>query len=147
MKPFATACAAAFIAFGALAGCSEETSESGRTPSANGAKVFFIDPANGSTVKNPVKVKFGLEGMAVAPAGTDKPHSGHHHLLIDASLEDYDSPIPADDNHIHFGKGQTETEVTLDPGTHTLQLILGDKNHIPHDPAVESDVITITVAP
>lgn len=110
------------------------------------ARVFFVEPKDGATVKSPVKVVFGLDGMEVAPAGTDKPNTGHHHLLIDVSLEDYASPIPADDNHVHFGKGQTETEITLSPGQHRLQLILGDANHIPHKPAVESDVITITVA-
>lgn len=109
------------------------------------ARVFFVEPQDGATVKNPVKVVFGLEGMDVAPAGTDKPNTGHHHLLINVSLEDYASPIPADDNHVHFGKGQTETELTLPPGQHRLQLILGDANHVPHKPAVESDVITITV--
>ena len=79
-----------------------------RTPSPAGAKVFFIEPADGATVTNPVTVKFGVEGMEIAPAGTDKPNSGHHHVLIDAALEDYDVPIPADDAHKHFGKGQTE---------------------------------------
>jgi Domain of unknown function (DUF4399) len=130
-----------------LSACGESTPQSGRTPSPDGAKVFFIEPADGASVKSPFKVKFGIEGMEVAPAGTDKKHSGHHHLLIDASLEDYGSPIPADDNYRHFGKGQTETEVSLPPGKHTLQLILGDMNHIPHEPAIESDVITITVEP
>lgn len=147
MKSFAALFVAAIAITTSVAGCSEQSSDSGRTPSAPGAKVFFIEPTDGATLKSPVKVKFGIEGMAVAPAGTDKPHSGHHHLLIDASLEDYSAPIPADENHMHFGKGQTETEVTLAPGKHTLQLILGDMNHVPHDPAVESEVITITVEP
>jgi hypothetical protein len=118
---------------------------SGRTPSPPGAKVFLIEPKDGATVKNPITVKFGVEGMKVVPAGTDEPDSGHHHLLIDTKLEDYNAPIPADANHIHYGKAQTEAEITLSPGKHTLQDVFADKNHIPHDPPVQSDVITITV--
>ncbi len=140
MKPVI---AATLIAF-SLAACGQE-SEMKRTPSPAGAKVFFIEPADGATVTNPVTVRFGIEGMEVAPAGTDKPNTGHHHVLIDAALEDYDVPIPADDSHKHFGKGQTETQLELAPGEHTLQLILGDQNHIPHDPVVESESITVTV--
>lgn len=121
-------------------------SDSGGDQQASKARVFFVEPKDGATVTKPFKVVFGIEGMDVAPAGSDKPNSGHHHLLIDVSLEDYASPIPADDNHVHFGKGQTETELDLAPGKHTLQLILGDRNHIPHKPAVESEVITVTVA-
>jgi hypothetical protein len=96
-------------------------------------------------VSSPVALKFGIEGMEVVPAGTEKANSGHHHVLIDTKLADFNSPIPADDNHVHFGKGQTETSLALKPGTHTLQLILGDQNHIPHEPPVESEAITITV--
>ncbi len=124
-----------------LGGCSDSSDNS----KAGGPRVYFVEPKDSTTVKKPVKVVFGIEGMEIAPAGTDKPNSGHHHLLIDVSLEDYASPIPSDDNHIHFGKGQTETEIDLTPGKHTLQLVLGDMNHMPHKPAVESDVITITV--
>ena len=124
-----------------LGGCSD----SGDNPQAESPRVYFIEPSDGATVKKPIKVVFGIEGMVVAPAGTDKPKSGHHHLLIDVSLEDYASPIPSDENHIHFGKGQTETELDLAPGKHTLQLVLGDLNHLPHKPAVESEVISITV--
>ncbi|MBI1649773.1 DUF4399 domain-containing protein [Hyphomicrobium sulfonivorans] len=118
---------------------------SARTPSPAGARVFLIEPANGATVKSPVTVKFGIEGMDVAPAGSETPNSGHHHLLIDADLQDYDAPIPSDDQHRHFGKAQTEATIELAPGQHTLRSVLGDKNHIPHDPPVQSDVITITV--
>lgn len=125
-----------------LTGCGDG-SDNGT--SATKARVFIIEPADGATVKSPFKVKFGIEGKEVAPAGTDQPNTGHHHLLINSSLEDYASPIPADENHIHFGKGQTETELSLAAGKHTLQLILGDGNHVPHNPAIESDVITITV--
>ena len=116
-----------------------------RTPSAEGARVFFISPADGATVSNPVKVVFGIEGMDVAPAGDTTPQTGHHHLLIDTGLPDLGMPIPADDNHVHFGKGQAETEITLSPGEHTLQMLLGDHLHIPHDPPLTSDPITIYV--
>lgn len=117
-----------------------------RSKSPEGARVFFITPADGETVSNPVKIEFGIEGMSVVTAGTDQMHSGHHHLIIDAELpENLGMPIPADENYIHFGDASTSTEVTLEPGRHTLQLLLGDHLHIPHDPPVTSDVITITV--
>ena len=116
-----------------------------RTPSLEGAKVYFILPEAGATVSVPIAVQFGVEGMDIVPAGTDHVHSGHHHLLIDTKLEDYNAPIPSDENHKHFGNAQTEAAIGLAPGKHTLQLLLGDQNHIPHDPPVESEVITITV--
>lgn len=116
-----------------------------RTASPDGARVFFISPSNGETVRNPVQVVFGIEGMTVVPAGDDMPHSGHHHLLIDTDLPDPGLPIPKDDRHVHFGDGSTETEITLEPGEHTLQLLLGDHLHIPHDPPVTSEPITIMV--
>ncbi len=116
-----------------------------RTSSPEGARVFFISPADGDTVSNPVRVEFGIEGMAVAKAGVDQPHSGHHHLLIDAGLPDLGLPIPADDQHIHFGDGSTSTEITLPPGQHTLRMLLGDFRHVPHDPPLVSETITITV--
>ena len=119
--------------------------DDGRTPSPPGAKVFIIEPKDGATVSSPVSVKFGIEGMEIAPAGTDKPNTGHHHLIIDSEITDFGSAIPKDENHIHYGKGQTAASVELKPGKHTLQLLLGDKNHIPHDPPVKSDMITITV--
>jgi hypothetical protein len=117
-----------------------------RTPAPEGAKVYFITPTDGQTVSSPVTVRFGLAGMGVAPAGTGAPNTGHHHLLIDLDEPPaFDQPLPADDNHKHFGGGQTETTVELAPGTHTLQLLLGDMNHVPHDPPVMSETITITV--
>ncbi|MFA9474071.1 MAG: DUF4399 domain-containing protein [Filomicrobium sp.] len=116
-----------------------------QTAAPEGAKVYFIEPADGAVVSGPVTVRFGLSGMGVAPAGVEKAKTGHHHLLIDTKLEDYTAPVPADDNHKHFGGGQTETTIELAPGKHTLQLLLGDHNHIPHKPPVESEVITITV--
>ncbi|NNF95359.1 MAG: DUF4399 domain-containing protein [Halobacteria archaeon] len=117
-----------------------------RTPSPEGAHVYIISPAHGEVVNNPVTVRFGLNGMGVAPAGIDKPGTGHHHLLIDVpSRPAVDKPLPADANHKHFGGGQTQTTIELSPGTHTLQLIMGDKTHIPHKPTVISEKITIMV--
>jgi len=117
-----------------------------RTPSPKGAEAYIISPGDGDTVSSPVTVKFGLKGMGVAPAGIDKPSTGHHHLLIDLkSPPALDKPLPADANHKHFGGGQTEVSIELSPGKHTLQLLLGDNAHIPHDPPVLSEKITITV--
>lgn len=116
-----------------------------RTPSPDGASAYIISPADGDTVSSPVTVVFGLSGMGVAPAGTEKDNTGHHHLLINTSQPPLDEPIPADDNHVHFGGGQTEVQVELTPGAHSLQLLLGDLNHIPHDPPIMSDVINVTV--
>jgi len=116
-----------------------------RTTAPKGARVYFITPAAGEAVSSPIVVRFGLEGMGVAPAGMKKEGTGHHHLLIDTGLPKLDMPVPNDETHRHFGGGQTETTVTLPPGDHTLQLLLADENHIPHDPPVVSDKITITV--
>lgn len=108
--------------------------------------VYIISPAHGEIVSNPVQVRFGLRGMGVAPAGTDNANTGHHHLLIDVDqLPALDQPVPSDANHRHFGKGQTEVELTLEPGEHTLQLLLGDMGHVPHNPALVSEKITINV--
>lgn len=115
-----------------------------QSPAADNTKVYIISPANGSVVTSPVNIKFGLRGMGVAPAGTDKAFTGHHHLLVDANkLPDAGQPMGADVKH--FGGGQTETDLELSPGVHTLQLILGDQFHVPHQPAVISDKVTITV--
>lgn len=116
-----------------------------RTASPEGAQLFFITPADGDTVSNPVVVEFGLEGMAVVAAGVNEQHSGHHHLIVDADLPDLGLPIPANENYIHFGDASTSTELTLEPGEHTLRLLLGDHLHVPHDPPVTSETITITV--
>jgi len=113
---------------------------------ANGARVFIIEPANGAVLKSPVKVVFGIENMQIAPAGQDLPNSGHHHLLIDLSeLPALDAPLPANDNVIHFGKGQTETTIELEPGDHSLQLLLGNYLHVPHAQPVISEKILIDV--
>lgn len=116
-----------------------------RTASPEGARVFFITPADGDTVSNPVRIEFGIEGMTVAKAGDQQPNSGHHHLLIDTDLPDLTAPVPADAHHVHFGDGSKATEITLEPGQHTLCLLLADHRHIPHDQPVVSDPITITV--
>jgi hypothetical protein len=116
-----------------------------RTAAPADARVYFISPKNGETIKGPVTVRFGLVGMGVAPAGTVAEGTGHHHLIVDAPLPAMDQPLPKDATHLHFGKGQTETVLTLAPGKHTLQLVLADANHIPHNPPVVSEQITITV--
>jgi len=121
-------------------------SQATQTPSRMGSAVYFISPAHGEVVSSPVKVRFGLTGMGVAPAGVAVADTGHHHLLIDvpgeALLHD---PVPKDDKHLHFGSGQTETILALAPGKHTLQLLLADQDHIPHKPAVVSRKIVIYV--
>ena len=111
-----------------------------------GAQAYIISPIDGEMITGPVTVVFGLKGMGVAPAGVDKPNTGHHHLLIDvANSPALDKPLPANANHKHLGGGQTEITVELSPGKHTLQLIMGNKNHIPHSPAVMSEITTIIV--
>ena len=122
-------------------------------PSSPGAGVYFVNLSDGDTVSSPVKVVFGLSGMGVAPAGIEKEGTGHHHLLIDRppmgqgedGEEELLFSVTTDDNHRHFGGGQTEASVELAPGAHTLQLVLGDHNHVPHTPPVMSAVITVTV--
>jgi len=116
-----------------------------RTPAPDGAEVYIVTPEDGAEVQSPVTVVFGLTGMGVAPAGIDMEGTGHHHLIVNAPLPPMDQGIPADENYIHFGGGQTQTSVDLEPGEHTLQLLLGDKNHVPHDPPIASERITITV--
>jgi hypothetical protein len=116
-----------------------------RTPAPAGAKVTITSPANGAVVKSPVTVTFAIEGMTLAAAGVNDPNTGHHHVLVDADIPALDQPIPKDANHVHFGQAQTEGTIELAPGQHTLQLLLGDGNHVPHDPPVASDQITITV--
>jgi hypothetical protein len=118
-----------------------------RSAAPAGAEVYIISPANGSTVTGPVTVRFGLKGMGVAPAGVKFDNTGHHHLLIDTDLSQVklDAPLPSSDKIVHFGKGQTETVVTLTPGKHTLELLFADYLHLPFDPPLHSKKITITV--
>ena len=109
-------------------------------------KLYFIEPKDGATLNGPVKIVFGLSGMGVAPAGIDFPNTGHHHLLVDIeNLPDLTKPIPANKNHIHFGKGQTEVLIDLPKGKRSLQLLLGNYLHVPHKKPVISDKIYIHV--
>ena len=147
-KPAFLIVAIVFVMFGVI-GLFRFNAQSEAEPAADaGPTVYFIAPHDGNTVTSPVHVVFGLKGMGVAPAGVDKANTGHHHLLIDRpplSGDELHESMPADEHLKHFGGGQTETELELTPGTHTLQLVVGDMNHIPLDPPVMSDVITITV--
>ncbi|MEL7133825.1 MAG: DUF4399 domain-containing protein [Pseudomonadota bacterium] len=123
------------------------------TPAPDDARVYFVNLSDGDTVSSPVTVVFGLEGMGIAPAGTEKENTGHHHILLNRpplgegpdGADEFKFGLPADDNHIHFGGGQTQVTLDLPPGEHTMQLVLGDLNHVPHANPVTSDVITITV--
>ena len=143
---FRTIAVTAFLAAASLA-------TAGETPAPEGASVYFANLADGDTVSSPVTVVFGLSGMGVAPAGTEKENTGHHHLLIDRpplgegedGADELGYGLPSDGQHRHFGGGQTEVTLELAPGEHTLQLVLGDHGHVPHDPPVTSPVITITV--
>src|ERR1700730_16246653 len=117
----------------------------GATQSPPGAAVYFIGLKDGDTLPPKATIHFGLRGMGVAPAGSDRANSGHHHLIVDAPTPALNTEIPNDFQHLHFGAGQTETELTLTPGEHTLQLVFGDKNHIPHSPPLVSDRIKVKV--
>jgi len=125
----------------ALAAAQERTA-----PAAN-AKVYFISPSDGAVVQGPVTVRFGLKGMGIAPAGIKFDNTGHHHLLVDTEFSELklDAPLPATDKILHFGKGQTETSLTLSPGKHTLEIVLADYLHNSFDPPLHSKKITITV--
>ena len=108
-------------------------------------KVYFINIKDGDVLKSPFLIQFGLRGKGVAPAGVDLTNTGHHHLLINVDEVDYNLPIPSSDQHLHFGLGQTETNLELPSGKHSLQLVLGDKYHIPHKPPLMSEKIQIIV--
>jgi hypothetical protein len=117
-----------------------------RTAAPAGAEVYIVSPADGDAVTSPLVVRFGLKGMGVAPAGTDAPKTGHHHLLIDVEeMPSFAGPLPATDNILHFGGGQTEATIELEPGIHSLQLVLGNYLHVPHSPPVMSEQIQIKV--
>ncbi len=135
---FATVFAAFLGSQGAMAGT---------TPSTANAHLYIGWPNNGEVIAadHPFRVWFGLRNMGVAPKDVKFPNAGHHHLLIDSDLPPMDQAIPSDRNHLHFGAGQTETMLELPPGKHTLQLLMGDDKHVPHDPPVYSRKITITV--
>jgi Domain of unknown function (DUF4399) len=147
MRALAPGLVALLIALTGAGGAFAQTpTAGGPTPSPPGAAVYFVDLKDGATIGPKTTIHFGLHGMGVAPAGSDKTNSGHHHLLIDADLPPLTEPIPSDANHMHFGAGQTEVDLELSPGPHTLQLLLGDKNHIPHTPPVLSERLHVTVA-
>lgn len=124
-----------------------ETTDDGRSPAVDDAFVYFITPYDGEIIPGgQIRIRMGLNNMGVAPAGVDRRFTGHHHLLVNVDeLPPMNQPIPADDNHVHFGRGQTEHLMQLPPGEHTLQLLLGDHDHMPHDPPVVSKPITIIV--
>jgi hypothetical protein len=118
----------------------------GPTVAPENAQVYFIWPSDGAVINGgKFWVRMGLRNMGVAPKGTTIPNTGHHHLLIDTELPPMEEPIPNDRNHLHFGAGETEARVELPPGKHTLQLLLGDQEHRPHDPPVYSEPITVIV--
>ncbi len=139
MSRYALALALALVAATAFA--------ADRLAAPAGAEVYFIAPQNGAKVHSPVTIKFGLKGMGIAPAGIKFDNTGHHHLLIDTDVSELklDAPMPATDKIVHFGKGQTETTLTLTPGKHTLQLVFADYLHQSFDPPLTSKKITITV--
>lgn len=141
MKRMLAAVFATVIGFGIAPAMAEGT------PSAEGAKVYFVNLSDGDTVQSPVFIQFGLSGMGIAPAGIEKENTGHHHLIVNEQIEgeELQYGIPADEQHIHFGGGQTEATVELPKGTHTLQLVLGDWSHVPHDKPVMSERISVTV--
>lgn len=116
-----------------------------RSTAPKDASVYFIEPRNGQTVGPHVRVVFGARNIGVAPAGTTFANTGHHHLVVDGPLPPLTEAVPFDRHHLHFGAGQTETVIDLPPGRHTLQLVMGDHNHIPHDPPVVSKPITVVV--
>lgn len=130
----------------ATAGTAYGQTKGGPTPAPAGAGVYFVDVKDGQALPAKSRIHFGLRNMGVAPAGLDLPNTGHHHLIIDTPTPALNQPIPNDFNHLHFGAGQTGTELSLSPGKHTLQLVLGDKDHIPHNPPIVSEIITVTVA-
>lgn len=137
------------LSIGTAQALAQDAPESMRTPAPEGAEAYFQSPTAGDTVTSPVTVRFGLRGIGVAPAGIQFPDTGHHHVLIDVGEDDmpsFEFPLPTTDQVVHFGLGQTEAVVTLEPGEHTLQLVVGDHLHTPHLPPIVSEVITITVA-
>ena len=136
------------IILGAALACAQPPAAQAQealTPAPKDAVVYFHSPLDGQTVPQRVAVRIGLRGMGIAPAGVQKPNTGHHHLLIDTDLPPLDRPVPNDYNHLHLGNGQTEIRVTLSPGRHTLQLLLADQNHLPHNPPIISKKITVRV--
>ncbi len=136
------------LIFAALAGglLGSAAVMAGPTPAAPNAKVYIIWPYDGAVIKGgKFWVRMGVRNMGIAPAGFEFPNTGHHHLIIDSDLPSFDEEIPSDKNHLHFGGGQTEARLELPPGKHTLQMLIADHNHVPHDPPLYSKKITIYV--
>ncbi|MEB3274911.1 MAG: DUF4399 domain-containing protein [Prochlorothrix sp.] len=130
----------------ALWGLLPHSSPALASPAPVDATAYLITPTDGDIVPTTFPVKFGLVGMGIAPSGVDVEYTGHHHLLVDTpNLPDLAEPLPSTDTVLHFGAGQTETTLTLAPGEHRLQLVLGNYLHIPHTPPVISEPVTITV--
>ena len=134
-----------FFALAVAAGSAYGQTRGGPTPAPAGASVYFVDVKDGQTIAAKTRLHFGLRNMGVAPAGSDLPNAGHHHLIVDTPTPALNQPIPNDFNHLHFGAGQTEAKITLPLGKHTLRLLLADELHIPHDPPLLSEPITVTV--
>ncbi|MDG2242884.1 MAG: DUF4399 domain-containing protein [Rhodospirillaceae bacterium] len=142
MRSYLVALAAVLVSTNACA----QSEEWPRVESAPGAVAYIISPSNGEVVSSPFKVQFGLSGMGVAPAGIEYPDTGHHHLLVNRAPLAMHMPLPSGEaDLLHFGGGQTEATLTLEPGQYTLQMILGDQDHVPHDPPVMSKIVTISV--
>jgi hypothetical protein len=136
----------AFVIVLAMAWLGTTSAYAQRTPAPENAEVYIIWPSNGTVISGgKFWLRMGLRNMGVAPKGVDRKNTGHHHVLIDTEPPPMDKEIPSDRNHLHFGAGETEARIELPPGTHTLQLLLGDHNHVPHDPPVMSKKITVTV--
>ena len=133
------------LAFGVLLAGSVAVAQ--QRPMPENAKVYIIWPSDGQVIRGGFWVRMGLSGAGIAPAGVEKANTGHHHLIVDAELPPLDKEIPNDRNHLHFGLGQTEARLELPPGRHTLQMILADENHVPHQPPLYSKRITVTVVP
>ena len=137
--------ALSFILICVLAATASHSENLRRVPAPHDAKLFFPDLKDGAKIPARSIIRFGASGIEIAPAGDERPNTGHFHLLIDTGLPPLDQEIPSDFNHLHFGKGQTEVELSLTPGEHTLQLLLGDYRHVPHDPPVFSEVLHVQV--
>jgi hypothetical protein len=127
------------------AGIAAPTLAAERQPAPKDAYAYIGWPNDGEVITQRFKVWLGLRNFGVAPSGVNRPNTGHHHLLIDSDLPPLNEPIPNDKKHIHLGAGQTETFVELPPGRHTIQLLMGDADHVPHDPPVMSKKITVIV--
>jgi hypothetical protein len=146
MKRFAGTTLSVLVSLVAALSATSPATADERKPMPDNAREYIIWPADGQVIPGgKFWIRMGLFGAGIAPAGVEKKFTGHHHLLIDVDLPPLDEPIPHDKNHLHFGLGQTEARIELPPGRHTLQLLLGDDNHVPHQPALYSQKITVIV--